>query len=75
MLFAASGPGTIIWLVEDRLKTLLTVRKQPDLKEVELFLADWGYNTSTERESVAQHPPIHLLSKTVFCQDFYAWKS
>lgn len=75
MLLAASGAGTIIWLVEDRLKTLLAVQKQPDLKEVELFLADWGYNTTTERESVAQHPPIQLLSKTQFCQDFSGWKT
>ncbi|MGB3513141.1 MAG: HAD family hydrolase [Microcoleaceae cyanobacterium] len=75
ILFAASGAGTIIWLVEDRLKTLLAVQKQPDLKEVKLFLADWGYNTTTERESVAQYPPIKLLSKSQFCQDFSAWKA
>ncbi|NEP40135.1 MAG: HAD family hydrolase, partial [Okeania sp. SIO2H7] len=74
MLLAASGAGTIIWFVEDRLKTLLSVQKQSDLKEVELFLADWGYNTQKERESVTQHPPIHLLSSTQFCQNFSLWK-
>lgn len=74
ILLAASSPETIIWLVEDRMKTLLDVQKQPDLKEVELFLADWGYNTTAERESVTQHPPIHLLSLTQFSQDFLTWK-
>ncbi|NET17065.1 MAG: HAD family hydrolase, partial [Okeania sp. SIO1H6] len=62
------------WFVEDRLKTLLSVQKQSDLKEVELFLADWGYNTQKERESVTQYPPIHLLSSTQFCQNFSLWK-
>ncbi len=74
ILLAKSDVGAIIWFVEDRLKTLLSVQKQSDLKEVELFLADWGYNTEKERESVTQHPPIHLLSSTQFCQDFSAWK-
>ena len=74
ILLSKLGAGTIIWFVEDRLKTLLSVQKQPDLKEVELFLADWGYNTSLERESVLQNPPIQLLSKKQFCQEFYAWK-
>ena len=71
---AEFGKDTIIWFVEDRLKTLLSVQKQPDLKEVELFLADWGYNTQKERDSVVQHPPINLLSSAQFCQDFYLWK-
>jgi len=74
ILLAKSNPGTIIWFVEDRLKTLLSVKKQPDLKEVELFLADWGYNTQKERESVAENPPIHLLSSQQFSQDFSEWK-
>ena len=74
ILLAKFGKDTIIWFVEDRLKTLLSVQKQSDLKEVELFLADWGYNTQKERDSVAQHPPIHLLSSAQFCQDFSAWK-
>ncbi len=74
ILLAELGEGAIIWFVEDRLKTLLSVQKQPDLKKVELFLADWGYNTQKERDSVAQHPPIHLLSSAQFCLDFSVWK-
>jgi hypothetical protein len=59
--------------VEDRLKTLLSVKQQPDLSQVRLFLADWGYNTLPERESVAQNPPVQLLSLSQFAGDFADW--
>ena len=70
---AASGEDTTIWFVEDRLKTLLSVKQQPDLSHVKLFLADWGYNTLAERESVAQNPPVQLLSLSQFAGDFADW--
>ncbi|MCU0543017.1 MAG: HAD hydrolase-like protein [Oscillatoriaceae cyanobacterium Prado104] len=70
---AAAGENTTIWFVEDRLKTLLSVKQQPDLSEVKLFLADWGYNTLPERESVAQNPPVQLLSLSQFAGDFATW--
>lgn len=70
---AAAGENTTIWFVEDRLKTLLSVKQQPDLSDVKLFLADWGYNTLPERESVAQNPPVQLLSLSQFAGDFQAW--
>lgn len=72
-LLAKSGEGSVIWFVEDRLKTLLSVKQQPDLTGVRLFLADWGYNTLAERESVAQFPPVQLLSLSQFAQDFTVW--
>lgn len=72
-LLAAFGQGCTIWFVEDRLKTLLSVKQQPDLTEVRLYLADWGYNTLAERESVAQYPPIQLLSLSQFTLGFEAW--
>ncbi|MEG4506786.1 HAD hydrolase-like protein [Microcoleus sp. F6_B4] len=70
---AASGKDSTIWFVEDRLKTLLSVKQQPDLSQVRLFLADWGYNTLAERESVAQNPPVQLLSLSQFAGDFADW--
>lgn len=70
---AASGKDSTIWFVEDRLKTLLSVKQQPDLSQVRLFLADWGYNTLPERESVAQNPPVQLLSLSQFAGDFSDW--
>ncbi|MCL2926721.1 MAG: HAD family hydrolase [Trichodesmium sp. St16_bin4-tuft] len=74
ILLAKLGARTTIWFLEDRLKTLLSIQKHPDLQEVELFLADWGYNTQKERDSVAKYPSIHLLSSAQFCQDFSKWK-
>lgn len=71
----AAGKDSSIWFVEDRLKTLLSVKQQPDLSEVKLFLADWGYNTLDERESVAQNPPVKLLSLSQFAGDFTDWLS
>ena len=71
----AAGKDSSIWFVEDRLKTLLSVKQQPDLSEVGLFLADWGYNTLAERESVAQNPPVQLLSLSQFAGDFADWLS
>ncbi|PSB08841.1 haloacid dehalogenase [filamentous cyanobacterium Phorm 46] len=70
---AASGKDATIWFVEDRLKTLLSVKQQPDLSQVRLFLADWGYNTLAERESMAQNPPVQLLSLSQFAGDFGDW--
>lgn len=72
-LLAASGAGTSIWFIEDRMKTLLSVKQQSDLNDVKLFLADWGYNTEKERSSVAENPPIKLLSLSEFSQDFSVW--
>lgn len=62
----ASQPGAApiqVWFIEDRLKTLLAIREQTALNEVELFLADWGYNTPQERQSAQETSHgIHLLS-------------
>ncbi|AFY35487.1 HAD family hydrolase [Calothrix sp. PCC 7507] len=62
-----------LWFVEDRLKTLQLVQKQPDLNDVKLFLADWGYNTQSERETAKKDPQIQLLSLSQFAKDFSAW--
>lgn len=67
------APGENIWFVEDRLKTLQAVEKVPELAEVRLFLADWGYNTVTERKSVVNEPKIKLLNLGQFDADFADW--
>jgi len=61
-----------VWFVEDRLKTLQLVQQQPDLQEVQLFLADWGYNTQSERDAAQQIPGIKLISLANFTQDFHS---
>ena len=70
---AARDRAATFWFVEDRLQTLQAVRQQADLSDVNLFLADWGYNTQAERDSVAHEPRIHLLSLLQLSQDWTAW--
>lgn len=62
------------WFVEDRLKTLLSVKEQLDLDAVGLYLADWGYNLERERQLAEQDDRIDLLSLDQFSQPFTAWK-
>jgi hypothetical protein len=62
-----------IWFVEDRLKTLQAVEKQETLQDVELFLADWGYNTEAERSQAKKSDRVHLISLLQFGQDFSNW--
>ncbi|NDJ16580.1 HAD family hydrolase [Myxacorys almedinensis] len=64
---------SIIWFIEDRLKTLQVVQHQPALETVELFLANWGYNTSEERQQAFRDSRINLLSLDQFRQDFSMW--
>jgi phosphoglycolate phosphatase-like HAD superfamily hydrolase len=52
----------IVDFVEDRLNTLLLVKAQPDLEFVNLYLADWGYNTAAERELATKDDRIQLIS-------------
>jgi phosphoglycolate phosphatase-like HAD superfamily hydrolase len=66
------SPETV-WFVEDRLKTLQLVDRQTDLKDVKLFLADWGYNTPSEKITAQNDPRIQLLSLSLFAQDFSEW--
>ena len=43
-----------IYFVEDRLPTLLKVRKNPDLDAVKLIFALWGYNTDEDKAMAAE---------------------
>lgn len=63
----------VFWFVEDRLKTLQTIQKRPELDAVRLFLADWGYNTDRDRTAALADPLIHLISLEQFAQDFSGW--
>ncbi len=67
-----SQPAQICF-VEDRLPTLQSISHQPDLDSVQLFLADWGYNTPAERLAAADDERIKLLSIEQFGQDFASW--
>ncbi|MGF1568737.1 MAG: HAD family hydrolase [Nodosilinea sp.] len=62
-----------IWFVEDRIKALQAVQEQSDLDEIHLFLADWGYNTTTDRDTAAQDSRIHCLGLDQFASPFERW--
>jgi phosphoglycolate phosphatase-like HAD superfamily hydrolase len=62
-----------LWFIEDRLKTLQLVQQQSDLNHVQLFLADWGYNTQPEREAGKNDPCIHVISLSHVAHDFSTW--
>jgi phosphoglycolate phosphatase-like HAD superfamily hydrolase len=62
-----------LFFVEDRLKTLELTTQQPDLAQVDLFLADWGYNTESERLAAQQHSRIRLISLAQLISDDFDW--
>jgi phosphoglycolate phosphatase-like HAD superfamily hydrolase len=62
-----------IYFVEDRLKTLISVKHRPNLVAVNLYLADWGYNTASDRDLAQNDPHIHLLSLERFTNSVTSW--
>jgi phosphoglycolate phosphatase-like HAD superfamily hydrolase len=70
---AASRADSVFWFVEDRVETLHEIRQQIDLADVKLFLADWGYNTLAQRNTISANSSIYQLSLTQFSQNFDTW--
>ena len=62
-----------VWFVEDRLLTLQSVSEQPELVDVGLFLAGWGYNRSSDRQAALDKDGIQLLTLDHFNQPFDRW--
>ena len=62
-----------IWFIEDRLKALQAVAQQPDLSDVRLFLADWGYNLDRDRLAATHNPKIDLISLEIFAKPCDRW--
>lgn len=62
-----------LWFVEDRLETLRCVTTHPDLADVGLFLAAWGYNTAAAREMARRDPRIRLLELATFISGVSTW--
>ncbi len=69
----ADRPNATVWFVEDRVKALQAVQKQPDLGAVALFLADWGYNTAGDRALAAPGSGLQGLTLNQFCGPFGGW--
>ncbi|HYW20733.1 MAG TPA: HAD family hydrolase [Nodularia sp. (in: cyanobacteria)] len=74
LIHKAEKKPVSLWFVEDRIKTLQLVQQQTDLENVKLFLADWGYNTQTERKAAQDDPRIHVLTIPQFTKDFPGWQ-
>lgn len=51
-----------LWFIEDRFKTLQKLLTYSELDQIRIFLADWGYNTTQDREAARIHHRIELLS-------------
>jgi len=69
----AHGRRPRLAFVEDRLETLQHVTTHPDLDDVGLFLAAWGYNTEAARATVAADPRIRLLTLEQFRRGTASW--
>jgi len=60
--FLASHPDHKILFVEDRLPTLLNVIDDNRLKNVQLFFADWGYNTQQDKQAATQLATVNTIN-------------
>lgn len=49
-------PEQALYFAEDRLPTLLNVRKHAELADVRLIFALWGYNTAEDKARAAEQP-------------------
>jgi hypothetical protein len=59
--------------VEDRLETLQHVTTHPDLDDVGLYLAAWGYNSAAARATARADRRIRLLTLEQFRAGTAAW--
>lgn len=71
---AERGSRPRLAFVEDRLETLQHVTTHPDLDDVRLFLAAWGYNTETARAVARADSRIRLLTLEQFRQGSASWR-
>jgi hypothetical protein len=70
---AERGTRPRLAFVEDRLETLRHVATHPDLDDVALFLAAWGYNTEAARAAARAEPRIRLLTLEQFRRGPRSW--
>jgi hypothetical protein len=70
---AAHGRRPRVWFVEDRFETLEHVTTHPDLEDVGLYLAAWGYNTPQTRATATASKRVRLLELEQFRQGVAAW--
>jgi phosphoglycolate phosphatase-like HAD superfamily hydrolase len=69
----AHGRRPRVWFVEDRFETLTHVTTHPDLEDVGLYLAAWGYNTRETRAAAQASARVRLLELAEFRRGVAAW--
>jgi len=69
----AHGRRPRLAFVEDRLETLEHVTTHPDLEDVSLYLAAWGYNTPEARAATQRGGRVRLLELDQFKKGLRAW--
>lgn len=69
----ARGRRPRVWFVEDRFETLEHVTTHPDLGDVGLYLAAWGYNTPETRAAARASKRVRLLELDQFRRGFSGW--
>ena len=67
------GDPARVWFVEDRLRTLEDVKREPALAGTRLFLAAWGYNTANDRAAARGDRRIVLLTLARFARALPTW--
>ncbi|BFM39052.1 HAD family hydrolase [Synechocystis sp. LKSZ1] len=68
-------PPEKLWFVEDRLPTLQAITQRSELKGLQLFLADWGYNTPQEHQQAQRDARLHLLTLVQWPEPWTNWLS
>jgi len=63
-----------VWFVEDRLATLRAVAREPDLDDVRLFFATWGYTLPAEIAETQAGGRIVPLTLSQFCGELSGWR-
>jgi hypothetical protein len=69
----AHGRRPRLWFIEDRFETLEHVTTHPDLEDVGLFLAAWGYNSERTRATAQASGRVRLLELDQFRRGLGAW--
>jgi len=60
-------PGHKVLFVEDRLPTLHNVINDARLESINLYFADWGYNTVQDKKQAAEINKISTINLSEFC--------
>lgn len=62
----SNHPGARLHFVEDKLSALQLVIERENLRDVQLFLVDWGYTTAEELQWAQESERITVLASSQF---------